>query len=216
MSPVNSNNAFKQKARERNTQPIFLYTIYNYDNLGSNKYYVAADTNITFGDPAIEYVRFPITHDAINENAKGEIDTTKIQLSNVARLIEYYLQTYDLRGKKISIKMVFADLLTDSDAYVEFSNYIDSYSSNVKDVVINVMSKFDILNVIIPGRIYIKSHCQWSHFASPAIRAMGLGTECGYAGAETTCNRTRSRCRALGNQARFGAFPSTPGGTSYA
>ena len=213
--PLNTNNAFKEKTRKRATQPIFLYTIYDYDSAGSNKHFAAWSTNITFGDPAIEYTRFPVTHDAITENVKGEIDSTKIQLSNVARLIEYYLQNYDLRGKKISIKMVFADLLDDPDAFVEFCNYIDSYASNVKDVVFNVMSRFDVLNVIIPGRSYIKSHCQCL-FASPVIRALGLGTECGYTGSETECNRTRSRCRALGNQVRFGAFPSTPGGTSYA
>lgn len=211
--PLESNNAFKQEARKRATQPVFLYTIFDYDGAGTNKYFAAYDTNVTFD--SIEYTRFPITHDVITENTKGEIDATKIQLSNIARLIEYYLQNYDLRGKRISIKMVFANLLNDPDAFIEFSSYIDSYSSNVKDVVFNVMSKFDILNVTIPGRIYIKSHCQ-SLFASPAIRALGLGSECGYAGSETSCNRTRGRCRELGNQVRFGAYPSTPGGTSYA
>lgn len=202
--PLTTNNAFKEETRKRSLQPIFLYTIYDYDGQGTNKYFAAYDTNITFD--GVEYLKFPITHDEITENVKGEIDTVKVQLSNISRLIEYYLQNYDLRGKKISIKMVFANLLDDPDAYIEFSNYIDSYSSNVKDVVFNIMSKFDILGVTVPGRIFIKSHCQWL-FKSP---------ECGYSGSETECNRTRSRCRELGNQLRFGAFPSAPGGPSYA
>lgn len=213
--PLNTNTQFKEETRKRPTQPIFLYTIYDYDSLGNNKYFAAYDINVTFGDPPIEYIKFPITHDEITENVKGEIDATKVQISNISRLIEYYLQNYDLRGKKVSIKMVFANLLADPDAFIEFSNYIDSYSSNVKDVVFNIMSKFDILGVTVPGRIFIKSHCQWL-FASPAIRALGLGQECGYSGSATECNRTRSRCRELLNQRRFGAFPSTPGGTSYA
>lgn len=202
--PLDSNNAFKQEARKRAIQPVFLYTIYDYDGAGSNKYFAAYDINVTFD--GVEYQKFPITHDEISENTAGEIDSTKIQLSNISRLIEYYLQNYDLRGKKISIKMVFANLLDDPDAYIEFSNYIDSYTSNVKDVVFSVMSKFDIFNVQLPGRIFLKSHCQW----------IFKSTECGYAGAETVCNKTRSRCRELGNQLRFGAFPSAPGGTSYA
>ncbi len=203
--PLDTNAAFKTETRNRSgQQPIFLYTIYDYDGAGTNKYFAAYDSNVTFD--GIEYIRFPITHDEISENTSGEIDSVKVQLSNISRLIEYYLQNYDLRGKKISIKMVYANLLDDPDAYVEFSNYIDSYTSNVKNVVFNIMSKFDILNVQVPGRIFIKSHCQW----------LFKSTECGYTGAETSCNKTRSRCRELANQLRFGAFPSSPGGTSYA
>ena len=202
--PLDTNAAFKQETRKRQTQPIFLYTIYDYDGEGNNKYFTAYDKNVIFD--GIDYIRFPITHDVITENVKGEIDSTKVQLSNISRLIEYYLQNYDLRGKKISIKMVYANLLDDPDTYIEFSNYIDSYSSNVKDVIFNIMSKFDILGVVIPGRIYIKSHCQW----------IFKSDECGYSDGETECNKTRSRCRVLVNQKRFGAFPSSPGGTSYA
>lgn len=202
--PVNTNNALKQETRKRGTQPIFLYTIYDYDSQGTNEYFAAYDENVTFD--GIEYTRFPITHDVITENTSGEIDNTNVQLSNISRLIEYYLQNYDLRGKKVSIKMVYANLLDDPDAYIEFSNYIDSYKSNVKDVIFAIMSKFDILGVQLPGRIFIKSHCQW----------LFKSTECGYSGEETECNKTRGRCRQLGNQLRFGAFPSAPGGTSYA
>lgn len=213
--PLNTNPEFKEEARQRQTQPIFLYTLYDYDGEGGNKYFAAYDSNVIFGDPPIEYLKTPITHDALSENVSGEIDATRVQISNISRLIEYYLQNYDLRGKKVSIKMVFANLLEDPDAFIEFSNYIDSYTSNVKDVIFNIMSKFDILSVIVPGRIFLKSHCQWL-FASPSIRGMGKGQECGYTGAETECNRTRGRCRELGNQKRFGAYPSSPGGVSYA
>lgn len=204
--PLNTNVPFKKETRKRETQPIFLYTIFDYDGQGNDKHFAADDTNVKFGDPEIEYIKFPITHDVISENVSGEIDSTKVQLSNVSRLIEYYLQNYDLRGKKLSIKMVFANLLNDPDAYVEFSNYIDSYTSNVKDVVFNIMSKFDIVGVVVPGRIYLKSHCQWI-FGSD---------ECGHTiVGEETCNKTRSRCRELNNNRRYGGFPSAPGGTSY-
>lgn len=33
------------------------------------------------------------------------------------------------------------------------------------------------------------------------------GPNCGYTGSETSCNYTSSRCRALGNIARFGGYP---------
>jgi len=213
--PLNTSPEFKEESRKRSTQPIFLYSIFDYDSLGLNhdKHFAAYSEDVVFD--GVTYTKFPLTHDAIAENSKGELDSVKVQLSNIARYLEYYLQNYDLRGKRVSIKMVYANMLDDTDSYIEFSNYIDSYTSNVKNVVFNLMSKFDVLDVVVPGRIFIKSHCQWL-FASPAVRAAGGGQECGYAGSETLCNRTRSRCRELGNHKRFGAFPSALGGTSYA
>lgn len=202
--PLDTNAAFESEMRKRNTKPIFLYTIYDYIGTGANIYFAGSDQNITFD--SIEYQKFPITHDEITENTQGEVDTIKISISNIARYIEYYLQNYDLRGKKVSIKLVHSDLLDDPDAYVEFAQYIDSYQSDVQNVVFNLMSKFDVLDHQVPGRIFIKSHCQW----------IFKSTECAYAGAETECNLTRTRCRQLANQERFGAFPSAPGGASYA
>jgi phage-related protein len=156
---VETNSAFKEESRKQSTQPIFLYTIYDYNGTGVDLPFAAYDINVIFD--GIEYQKFPITHDEITENTKGEIDNTKVRLSNIARLIEYYLQNYDLRGKKVSIKMVWANKLDDPDCYIEFSNYIDSYSSNVKDVVFSLMSKFDVLNVTIPGMIWLRDFCQW-------------------------------------------------------
>lgn len=209
---VDTNAAFKKASREQATQPIFLYTIYDYKGDGTNLCFAAYDINVTFDE--IEYTKFPITHDEITENTKGEIDTTKVQLSNISRLIEYYLQNYDLRGKKVSIKMVFADKLDDPDCYVEFSNYIDAYSSNVKDVVFSLMSKFDVLNVTVPGMLWLRDFCQWL-FASPAVRAAGLGQECGYTGVETSCNRTWQRCKELSNSRRFIGCRAIPGRRGY-
>lgn len=216
--PIEANAAFKEESRKRSTKPIFLYTVYDYKGTGEDLNFAGYDSDVDFpssGPGKTTYTKFPITHDAISENLKGEIDGISVKLSNIARLIEYYLQTYDLRGKKLSIKLVFSNKLDDPDCYVEFSSCIDSYVSNVKDVVFSLLSKFNILNVTVPARIVSKTHCGWL-FASPAIRATGKGQECGYLGTETECDRTRARCRQLGMAPRFGAFPSTPGGNYHA
>jgi len=197
--PLDTNLSFRQESRKRETQPIFLYTVYDYKGTGENLYYAGYDTNVTFD--GIEYLKFPISHSDITENVKGEIDNVKVQISNISRLIEAYLQNYDLRGKKASIKMVWANKLDDPDCYIEFSNHIDSYTSNVSDVVFNLLSKFDILNVTIPGMVYLREYCQW----------LFRGEECSYAGAETSCNKTWQRCKELENSKRFIGFRSIPG-----
>jgi len=210
--PIDTNAAFKETSRERSKQPIFLYTIYDYLGTGVDKNFAAYSQDVDFDD--VHYDKFPITHDQITENTKGEIDSIKVQVSNVSRLIEYYLQNYDLRGKKVSIKMVWADHLDDPDCYIEFSNYIDSYTSNIKDVVFNLMSKYDILNLSLPGVLWLRDFCQWE-FASPAVRVLGRGAECGYALSETSCNRTWQRCQALGNSKRFLGARGIPGRRGY-
>ncbi|MCE5265669.1 MAG: hypothetical protein LLG97_19345 [Deltaproteobacteria bacterium] len=48
-----------------------------------------------------------------------------------------------------------------------------------------------------PQAMILKNHCRF-RFTS---------TRCGYAGAETACNHTLARCRALANSPRFGGAP---------
>ncbi len=53
----------------------------------------------------------------------------------------------------------------------------------------------------LPFREYGGGICTYRRFK---------GAQCGYSGSETECDRTSSRCSALGNSARFGGFPSLP------
>lgn len=210
--PVNTNDDFKEKLRARIKKPIYLYTVYDYIGDDTDLCFAAYTQDVVYD--GVTYTKFPITHDQISENADGEVDSNQVQLSNVSRLIEYYLQNYDLRGKKISIKIVDADMLDDTEAYIEFSNYIDSYSSNVSDVVFNLMSKFNLVSLSLPSKLWLKDYCQWE-FASPAVRALGRGDECGYTGEETECNRTWQRCQELGNSSRFLGARGIPGRRGY-
>ncbi len=120
--------------------------------------------------------------------------------------MESYLQDYDLRTKKVTIKLVWADLLSDTGSYMDQTFYIDSYSSTEQAVSFVLSTKLDILNVKIPCRDYIRNHCEWK-FKS---------TQCGYSGGESECDKTLQRCRVLGNYSRYGGFPSIPFGKIYA
>jgi len=194
---------FKAEKSKQENQPIYLYTIYDYNGAGADLYYVGRDENITYD--GVLYARFPISHDDITENTEGQIDTVKVRVANVSRLIESYLETYDLRGKKVSIKMVWANQLADTGAYLEDIFYIDSYAADQKVVEFTLTSKFDLLSVQIPSRKYSRNYCSW----------VFKSTECGYTGAETSCNKTKQRCKALSNFLRFGGFPSIPTGRIY-
>jgi len=192
------NNNFSVSKNQQSNQPIFLYTIFNYDGASTNLYFADYSENVTYDGQ--EYIKFPISHDAITEDTTGEISSVSVTLSNVSRLIQAYLETYDFNGKKVYITLVWGNQLDDTDAYLREIFYIDSYTADQNNVSFTLTSKFDVLSLQLPARKYSRNYCGFK-FKS---------TECGYAGAESTCNKTLTRCRVLANSGRFGGFPSIP------
>ena len=192
-----------EKNKEKNS-PIFLYAIYDYDGASNNLYFTAYDTDIVFA--GVTYSRFPITHETMGENSSGQIDTVKIKVANVNRLIQGYLEDNDFRGKQVDIIMVFAEYLSSAAYKCVDTFYIDSYTADQSIVEFTLSTKFDILDVTIPHRKFIRNYCQWKFKSS----------ECGYVGAETSCNKTKADCKNVKNNfRRFGGFPSVPQQRTY-
>lgn len=188
---------FILEKNKKENAPIFLYIIYDYD--GNTDLYLAEyDSDVVFDGQT--YTRFPITHNFISESSSGQISKVTISLCNVSRLIQGYLESYDFRGKKVLIRMVWANLLSDVSAKIDWTFYVDKYSADEKNVSFELSEKFDILDISLPYRLYNRNYCSWKFKSS----------ECGYAGAETECNRTLQRCKELSNRVRFGGFPSIP------
>ena len=190
---------FNQEKNAQVNKPINLYILADYDGAGTDLRYAEYKTDVTFD--SLVYTAFPIAMEAVTENVQGEVDAVRIRVANVSRLIQYYLENYDLRGKKITIKQVWANKLAQTTNLITYVYYIDKYTSSEKVVEFTCLSKFDVADVELPFGKFLRGVCRWGVFG---------GAECGYGGAETSCNRTMSRCRELGNVARFGAFPSIP------
>ncbi len=191
--PINATGIAEKNKAE--SQPIYLYTIHLYD--GSQDLRLAEySADVTFD--GLVYQRFPISHDQITENSSGEIDAVRVRVSNISRLIQEYLELYDWRKKKVTVKLVFANQLADADAFIDFVYYIDSWTADQDNVEFVLTSKLNVLSARLPAGMVWRSMCGWE-FKS---------TECGYAGEETVCNRTKARCKELANYSRYGAFPS--------
>ena len=157
------------------------------------------DTDIVYD--GITYTKFPIRHEEIGENSQGEIDSIRVSVSNINRVIQAYLEDYDLRGKKVTITLVWANQLADTDANLQFIFYIDSYTASQEIVEFTLSSKYDIIDLALPNGIYNRNYCRWK-FKS---------TECAYAGAQVTCDKRKTTCKVLmENISRFGGFPSVP------
>lgn len=195
--PRDVNATFRNEKAKKENAPIFLYMLKEYDGVDDLNF-AGFDEDVTYNGTV--YTRFPIRHEFVAENNQGQIDQVKITLANVSRLIEFYLEQYDFRGKKVIIRTVWADQLSDPDAYIDDVFYIDNYTADQSNVEFTLTGKFDVLGIDLPARRYARNYCVWKFKSA----------ECGYAGAELTCDKTQQRCKQLDNYQRFGGFPSVP------
>jgi len=195
--PRDVNATFRNEKAKKENAPIFLYMLKEYDGVDDLNF-AGFDEDVTYNGTV--YTRFPINHEFVAENNQGQIDQVKITLANVSRLIEFYLEQYDFRGKKVIIRTVWADQLSDPDAYIDDVFYIDNYTADQSNVEFTLTGKFDVLGIDLPARRYARNYCVWKFKSA----------ECGYAGAELTCDKTQQRCKQLDNYQRFGGFPSVP------
>lgn len=197
--PIDTNAAFIAEKNQSANRPVFLYKIEDYDGASSNLFFTNHDSNVTFDGQV--YTKFPILHEAISDNSRGEIDSVVCRVGNASRLIQAYLELYDWRGKKVTITQVFLDEIADADAKISFVFYIDNYKATDTEVEFTLTSKFDLLDIQLPLGTYNRNYCRWK-FKS---------TECGYVGSEQVCNKTKQDCRDNKNNVlRFGGFPSIP------
>ncbi len=192
------NESFRTEKNKSTNVPIYLYTIYDYNGEGDNLNFAEWDEDIIFDE--VTYHKFPIKHDEIGENTQNETPAIKVKISNVSRLIQYYLEAYDWRNKKVRIRLIWLDKLDEEDTKLDFIFYIDSYTANESIAEFLLLPKIDALGVILPKRVYSRNYCQWRF----------KGVECGYSGVEIECNKTKQRCKELNNYIRFGGFPAIP------
>lgn len=86
-----------------------------------------------------------------------------------------------------------------NDAVTLFQGTIDGWNLDEEEVSFTIASELVKWNQRTLSRH--SASCRWKEFK---------GTECAYAGAEIWCDRTYTRCVALGNQANFGGFRWLP------
>lgn len=195
-------NFSKQKNAQVN-KPIYLYTLFDYDGLGNNLNWCEWDSDIKFPNTTAgtTYEKAPITHNEIGENSQWQIDAVKIKTSNVSREIQAYLENYDFRGKAILVRLVWFDKLDDPDCKLDFTYYIDNYTADQKYVEFTVLPKVDVINVVVPKRMYRRNYCDWVFGSSECGHTIVTGE---------TCNKTKQGCKLLNNYSRFGGFPAIP------
>lgn len=196
----NVSNAFITEKNKQTNKPIVLFELIDYDGQGNDLYLAKYDQDIVFNGKT--YLQFGITFATIDENAQGQVDAVRITVLNVSRYMQAQLESHDLREKKVVVKIVWLNHLSDPTCYLDHVYYIDMYSANQGSVEFTCTTKMDVIEKMLPSGIYLRTHCRYKRFKDSQT--------CGYNGSETTCNRTMQKCKELGNFKRFGGFPSLP------
>ena len=87
-----------------------------------------------------------------------------------------------------------------NQAYPLFVGEANNLSITQDQLIIDIEAVLGSYSAISPNMTY-GVNCQWRRFRD---------TNCAYAGLETRCDKTLTRCQELGNISNFGGFPSLP------
>ena len=177
--------------------PIWLYRINISDTPGdpgeADLYLAEYNTNVAYYETnsgvntTRTYAAWPISHEGVSENTDGAIDSLAVSVANVSREIQAYLELRDaLRGRKVTIRQVFAERLNDPEAYIEDIYYIDSASATSRAVTFSLTGQLDVLSVRVPRRMQLRNHCCWPYKGAGCWLDDGDGTYSEPTGFNTT------------------------------
>lgn len=198
--PKSIDAAVKTKAQAAKNNPIYLVTI---SLTGTTLSLTDNNADVVFpASGGTTYTGWGMTFSAIRNSMTGEIDRVTINLDNTGNTMSSYIVNYVFPGRTLSIKRVFGDLLSSAAyAMTMFSGIMGAPVANEQALVITASNPL-IRAEQQSGRLY-QNLCAWEF----------KGTECAYAGAASTCNKTATQCQSYSNLANFGGFnyiPYTP------
>lgn len=152
--------------------------------------------DVSFGGNT--YTRFAFDLDVIEADATGQIPSVKLRITNVTRYLTTYLN--DLDGglaSTVKITVVNTGHLSESYAWSELEFTVLGCEVNAKYVTWT-LGMANPRTQRLPLYRFLANFCAWA--------GNFKGAECGYTGAETTCDGLFGTCVGYGNTGRFVGF----------
>lgn len=144
------------------------------------------------------YTRFSFDLGVVESDVTGAIPAVKLKVANVSRLLTQHLNDLDGgMGSTVKVIVINSGHLTESYSWAELEFTVLACESNDKFITWTLgMANPKIQR--FPLYRFLAVHCSWaSNFK---------GAECGYVGAETTCDGTFNQCVIYNNTGRYGGF----------
>jgi phage-related protein len=193
----------------RDTHQIFVFSSGTVGTIESYSIRIARD-NVDFKWNNKTWHASDFDIDEILETSKGEIPRLDLRISNINRLMEYYLQQYDYFLKTNLFKPVYATIYV-VNSYFQNSYDPDSYELRFKFELKQPKTTDKVATFTLgatspythrfPTCRMFRNQCK--------VRKYG-DNECGAATSEAypTCDRQLASCKLHNNEIRFGGFPS--------
>ena len=150
------------------------------------------------------WIKFPFELDEISQTSNAETSQFQIKVGNVKNIIGQYIRQYDTYVKTNGFESITVTLYIVNSKDLE--NTTPVYSTNL----ILTTSSLNHLEVsfTVSARDLFPARTPQTRMFPNSCRFKFKSTLCGYTGAETSCNKTLSRCRQLANANRYGGFPA--------
>lgn len=163
------------------------------------------DTLTSFNHNGETYLAGMVKRGDISTNMDGSAEKVEITISNIWQEISSVIAIEGdaLTNRKCKIETVIFDGDSNTiigDAIHLFEGYINNIELTAVYFKFTVERLLGGYSTLSPNATY-DVNCQCRKFKDE---------RCGYAGAETTCDKTLTRCKALGNVGNFYGFPSLP------
>jgi len=154
------------------------------------------------------WIAFPFQVNEISEGSSGEVPCVTVQISNISRVMDQYLQTYDAYIKAngyspttISICVINTKVIALYPAADPEVDYLFELKQPKADAqwATFILSASNPYQRRFPQNRILRNHCRF--------KFKGIDGRCGYTGDDTTCDYTLLGCRAKNNSTRFGNAP---------
>ena len=199
--------------------PLRLFAIQYGDATASWLYWAGWNADVDYYQPGTAteqtYTAAPITVSNFERGDVSETPQLTLSISNVDRTVISYLELYNgLRGREVKIVRTFEELLSDSNANVVETFYVDGGSAAANQAELTLVPRTVFYKINIPGRRYRRNQCFWSfksldcagtsNLSEPAVNASLASSLL------TTCSKTLASCEGYNNLYRYGGFPGVP------
>lgn len=155
------------------------------------------------------YLHFPFEIDEIPETSSGETTQFEIKVANANRVMEKYLQDYDLYlktngidGNSITctLSVVNTKDIDNTEAILSVDGILGQAATTPQWATFTFTAK-NINSKQFPNRKIFKNFCGFKF----------KDERCGYTGTGLVCDKTLTTCRAYNNSPRFGGFIGVAG-----
>jgi len=167
---------------------------------GSHYRYTDCDVPLALGGNSYEPRGF--TFGNISYGSDVIVDSVDIVIDNLDQVLTSLFVGGTPQGETVTLALVVltaAYEIAGATSVTLFQGQVDAWDLNEETCSITVTSLFSQWSQRTLAKY--SASCRWKEFK---------GTECGYSGGETWCDRTYARCQVLGNTNNFGGFRWLP------